>query len=142
MSRIYWDAMLFIYWVEENPQFGGRIDAIWKRMQDRRDELVTGALTLGEVLAGAYKRGASRERIQDVREMMESVVSTMIPFSDATAEIFAQVKGTMGVASADAIHFACAASVGTDLFLTNDRKLLGKVIPGIQFIAGLDSNIL
>jgi len=37
---------------------------------------------------------------------------------------------------------ACAAVAGTDLFLTNDEKLIGKVIPGIQFIAGLDSNIL
>jgi predicted nucleic acid-binding protein len=46
------------------------------------------------------------------------------------------------VSSADAIHLACAANAGTDLFLTNDKKLVGKVIPGIQFIVGLDSNIL
>ena len=56
MSRVYWDTMLFIYWLEENPQFGKRVDAIWSRMQERDDQLITGALALGEVLAGAYKR--------------------------------------------------------------------------------------
>ena len=64
MSRVYWDTMLFIYWLEENPQFGKRVDAIWSRMQERDDQLITGALALGEVLAGAYKRGANKERIQ------------------------------------------------------------------------------
>jgi hypothetical protein len=39
--------------------------------------------------------------------------------------------------------FACPDSqVRSDLFLTNDNDLIGKVIPGIQFIAGLDSNII
>jgi hypothetical protein len=27
VSRVYWDTMLFIYWLEENPQFGKRVDA-------------------------------------------------------------------------------------------------------------------
>jgi hypothetical protein len=39
--------MLFIYWLEENPQFGKRVDAIWSRMQERDDQLITGALALG-----------------------------------------------------------------------------------------------
>jgi hypothetical protein len=32
-----------------------------------------------------------------------------------------------------------AAEAGTDLFLTNDKRLLGKIVPGIQFIASLDT---
>ena len=42
-------------------------------------------------------------------------------------------------------HIQCVCfqfDAGTDLFLINDTNLVGKVIPGIQFIAGLDSNIL
>ena len=142
MSRIYWDTMLFIYWLEENPRFGKRVDAIWSRMQERNDQLITGTLALGEVYAGAYKRGADRERIQAVKAALEDAVSEVIPFSVETADVFGQIKGSLNIASADAIHLACAASAGTDLFLTNDENLVGKVIPGIQFIAGLDSNIL
>jgi uncharacterized protein len=142
VSRVYWDTMLFIYWLEENPQFGKRVDAIWSRMQKRHDQLITGALALGEVFAGAYKRGASKERIQEVKAALEESISEVIPFTAETANVFGQIKGSLRIPSADAIHLACAASAGTDLFLTNDRNLVGKVIPGIQFIAGLDSNIL
>ena len=142
MSRIYWDTMLFIYWLEGNPNLGKRVDAIWSRMQERNDQLITGALALGEVLAGAYKRGADKQRIQDVRAALESAVSEVVPFTSETADLFGQIKGSLKIPSADAIHLACAASVGIDLFLTNDRNLVGRVIPGIQFIAGIDSNIL
>jgi uncharacterized protein len=142
VSRVYWDTMLFIYWLEENPRFGKRVDAVWSRMQERNDQLITGALALGEVFAGAYQRGASRERIQAVKAAFEDLVSEVILFTAETADIFGQIKGSLKIPSADAIHLACAASAGTDLFLTNDKNLVGKVIPGIQFIAGLDSNII
>jgi uncharacterized protein len=141
MSRIYWDTMLFIYWLEGNPQFGKRVDAIWSRMQERNDQLITGTLALGEVLAGAYKGGADRERIQGVKKSFESAVSEVIPFTSETAELFGQIKGSLKIPSADAIHLACAASAGTDLFLTNDRDLVGKFVQGIQFIAPLDTQL-
>ena len=142
MSRIYWDTMLFIYWVEENPDFGKRVDAIWSRMQERNDQLITGALTLGEILAGAYKQGADKQRIRDVRAAFESAVAEVIPFTAETADFFGQIKGSLKIPSADAIHLACAASAGTDLFLTNDKAIVGKIVPGIQFITGLDSDII
>jgi uncharacterized protein len=141
VSRIYWDTMLFIYWLEGNPNFGKRVNAIWSRMQERNDQLLTGTLALGEVLAGAYKRGADRQRIQEVRAAFETAVSEMIPFTAEAADLFGEIKGSLAVPSADAIHLACAASVGTDLFLTNDKNLVGKFVPGIQFIASLDTQL-
>ena len=141
MSRIYWDTMIFIYWLEGNPNFGKRVDQIWSRMQHRNDQLITGALALGEVLAGAYKRGADRQRIHEVIAAVETAVSEIIPFTAETTDLYGQIKGYLGVPSADAIHLACAASAGTDLFLTNDQKLVGKFVPGIQFIASLDTQL-
>jgi predicted nucleic acid-binding protein len=141
MSRIYWDTMLLIYWLEENPNFGKRVDAIWSRMQERNDQLITGTLALGEVLAGAYKRGTDRERIHEIKDALQSAVSEVIPFSAETADVYGRIRGSLGVPPADAIHLACAASAGTDLFLTNDRKLVGKIVPGIQFIASLDTEL-
>jgi hypothetical protein len=46
------------------------------------------------------------------------------------------------VSPPDAIHLASAAHASVDLFLTNDRRLQGLVIPGIDFIAGMDVNLL
>ena len=58
------------------------------------------------------------------------------------ASRYAQIRSELRVAPADAIHLASASEAGADLFLTNDQRLKGKIVAGIQFIAGLDTNIL
>ena len=141
MSRIYWDTMLFIYWLENNPQFAKRVGAIRARMEERGDQLITGAFTFGEVLAGPCRIGAI-EIADESKRLLRSVVSEVVPFTIETADHYASIRGTLGAAPADAIHLACAAQAGTDLFLTNDKNLVGKVVPGIQFITSLESPIL
>ncbi len=140
MSRIYWDTMLFIYWLEDNPQFATRTNAIRLRMQERNDQLLAGALTFGEVLAGIHRRGAVA-RANDTKRLLQGVVSEIVPFTLETADRYAYIRGALGLPAADSIHLASAAQAGTDLFITNDRKLVGKVVPGIQFVVGLDSNL-
>ncbi len=140
MSRVYWDTMLFIYWLEDHPQFANRVDAIHARMQERQDQLITGAFTFGEVLAGAYRKGAP-QLADESRRLLRSVVSEVVPFTIETADHYARIRGTLGLAPADAIHLASAAQAGTDLFLTNDKRLVGKFVPGIQFIASLDTQL-
>ena len=141
MSRIYWDSMLFIYWLDDNPLFAKRVASIHTRMRERNDELITGAVTLGEVLAGVYRKGPA-SRVDEIREALMSLLSEVVPFTADTADHYARIRGSMNIASPDAIHLACAAMANTDLFLTNDKNLVGKVIPGIQFIGGLDSDII
>lgn len=141
MSRIYWDPMLFIYWLDDNPHFAKRVAAIHTRMTERGDELITSAVTLGEVLAGVYRKGPVSRR-EEVRGAFLGLMSEIVPFTADTADHYARIRGSTKIASPDAIHLACAASAKTDLFLTNDKHLIGKIVPGIQFIAGLDSGIL
>ena len=141
MSRIYWDTMLFIYWLEDHPQFGDRVGKIHARMKERNDQLITGAFTFGEVLAGLYPRAAA-ELLHEVRDSLERAVSEVIPFTLETADHYAQIRGKLGVTPADAIHLACAADAGADMFITNDKRLLGKIVPGIQFIASLDTALI
>ena len=138
MSRIYWDTMLFIYWLEDHPQFARRVGAIRARMEERQDQLITGAFTFGEVLAGIYRRG-SGDLARESKRLLESVVSEVVPFDLETADHYAQIRGTFSIPPADAIHLASAAQAGTDLFLTNDKRLVGKFVPGIQFIASLET---
>jgi predicted nucleic acid-binding protein len=138
VSRIYWDTMLFIYWLEDHPQFAKRVNAIHSRMQERQDQLLTGAFTFGEVLAGAYRKRAAQVA-DESRRLLRDVVSEVIPFTLETADHYARIRGTLGLPPADAIHLASAAQAGADLFLTNDKRLVGKFVPGIQFIASLDT---
>ena len=138
MSRIYWDTMLFIYLLEDNPHFAKRVDAIRLRMQERSDQLLTAAFTFGEVLAGVYRLG-NAGLADKTRNALKGVVSQIVPFDLAAADRYAQIRGSQGLPAPDAIHLACAAEAHTDLFLTNDKRLVGKFVPGIQFIASLDT---
>jgi uncharacterized protein len=141
VSRIYWDTMLFIYWLEDNPQYARRITEIQSRMRQRRDQLLTGAFTFGEVLAGVYRR-RDGQRAQEVRKLLREAVAEVLPFDLETADHYARIRGALGVSPADAMHLAAAAHAGIDLFLTNDHRLVGKFVPGIQFIASLNDTIL
>jgi predicted nucleic acid-binding protein len=141
MSRIYWDSMLFIYWLENNPRYAERVQQIRDSMKRREDQLCTSAFTVGETLVGFHKRHdletAARVRVFFLEGSIE-----IVPYTIDLADSYAEIRARLRVSSADAIHLACAGKAGTDLFLTNDQGLIGKVVPGIQFIAGLDTNII
>jgi uncharacterized protein len=139
VSRIYWDTMLFIYWLENNPQYAKRMDEIYSRMKARGDQLLTGSFTFGEVLAGVYKRQAPRAA--EVRLQLQEVVSEVVDFTIETADRYGQIRSALGLPPADAIHLASAAQAGVDLFLTHDKRLAGKFVPGIQFVASLEDDI-
>ena len=140
MSRIYWDTMLFVYWLEGHPDHAARMNQIRTRMEARRDTLCTSALTLGEVLTGLYKLGAW-EMAAQIRDAFLSPQIQLLPFTPETADHYARIRANHRVSPADAIHLASAAQYGADLFLTNDHRLQGLTIPGIQFIAGMDVNL-
>ena len=140
MSRIYWDTMLFVYWLEDHPRYAKRVRHILSKMKERQDQLCTSSFTVGEILVGPYKMGAS-EMTRQIREVFKAPFVEVIPYTIETADLYAGIRAQHGVSPADSIHLACATQARTDLFLTNDAALVGKVIPGIQFIAGLDSNL-
>jgi len=140
VSCIYWDSMLFVYWLEDHPLHAGRMDRIREWMELRGDTLCTSAFTVGEVLTGPYRSGEI-ETASRIREAFRSPQIELIPFTPDTADHYAAIRGKHRVSPADAIHLASAAQAGVDLFLTNDRRLQPLAIPGIDFIAGMDVNL-
>ena len=140
MSRIYWDRMLFAYWLEGNPGYAPRVQQIFEKMEERCDVLCTSAFTLGEILVAPLRQGAT-EIGQHIRDFFRSPNLELLPFTSETAERYAQIRADHRVSPADAIHLATAAHARVDLFLTNDRTLAGRVIPGIHFIAAMDMNL-
>jgi len=132
--------MLFVYWLEDHQVYAKRVRQILTKMDERQDQLFTSAFTAGEVLVGPCKLRA-HDTVKQILGFFESSFVEVIPFTLKTADLYARIRVDQGVPSADAIHLACAAQIGTDLFLTNDAGLTGKVVPGIHFIAGLDTNL-
>jgi predicted nucleic acid-binding protein len=141
MSRVYWDSMLFIYLIEGNAEFGPRVRSIYKAMEKRGDELCTSVFTLGEVLTGPRKLGAS-DVVSRIRNFfLQGDKVELIPFNVATADRYSEIRASTGAKSADSIHLASAADSGVELFLTHDKSLHKLAIPGIHFIAGLDVSL-
>ena len=137
MSRIYWDTMLFVYLLENNSEYVQRVHQIYTRMTERGDRLVTSTFTLGELLVAPFRTGDT-PLADAVRDFLQGPDVEMFPFDARAAEGYSIVRATTGVRPADAIHLACAARANADLFITNDKKLQGLSVPGIQFVAGLD----
>ena len=141
MSRIYWDTMLFIYLLEDHPAFASRTRDLLDRSFRRGDHLYTSYLSLGEAMAGAEK-SRDPQKALFMEETIRDMGFLFIPFDQAAVRPFSDLRGKSKLKVADAIHLACAASAGIDLFLTGDKQLVKLDVPGIQFIADFNSPIL
>ena len=133
--------MLFIYWIEEHPDYIDRIDRILAKIESRGDQLCTSAFGIGEVLVGALRHG-DRRRADAIRKAMRPPHIELLRFDTETAEHYAEIRARHRTSAPDSIHLACAAAAGVDLFLTNDAKLTKLHVPGIRFIAGLNTSVL
>jgi predicted nucleic acid-binding protein len=140
VSLVYWDPMLFIYWLEAHPKYGPQVEQIHRRMAKRNDTLCTSVFTLGEILTGAYKANG-QEQAERIRRFFESGALQLLPFEAKTANMYARIRAGQNVSPADAIHLASASLASVDVYLTNDTGLKKLLIPGIKFIAGLDGSI-
>ncbi|MGB6689395.1 MAG: type II toxin-antitoxin system VapC family toxin [Terracidiphilus sp.] len=136
MSRVFFDTNVFIYMFEGLEPSRSRMLEVRKRMLERGDQIVTSAMTLGEVLVKPTKLGQTSLIEQYDRAIRAT--SRVISFDPIVAWRYASLRATHPLRSPDAIQLACAAHFGVDLFITNDKNLHKLDIPGIGFIAPLD----
>jgi predicted nucleic acid-binding protein len=136
LSRIFWDSNLFIYLFEDDGELSERVAQLRSQMLKRNDQLFTSTFTLGEILVKPIEMGLHplRRKYEDVLQ----AISTLVPLDLEAATIYASIRQDRSIKSPDAIQLACAAQARTDLFITNDNHLSGKVVPGIHFIVPLE----
>ncbi len=137
MSRIFWDTNLFVYLFEDRSERAGRVVSLRRRMIERNDELLTSTLTLGEILVKPLEAGD--QALARHYEQVIASTATVLPFDQAAALAFAMVRQDRSIRPADAFQLACASVAGVDLFITNDRRLARKIVPGVHFIQSLSS---
>jgi predicted nucleic acid-binding protein len=136
VSRIFWDSNLFIYLFEGKGAMYDRAAHLREKMRTRGDQLLTSALTLGEILVKPI-----RINDPDLVQGFEAAITRtalVVPFDVDAAMIFARLRAARNISAPDAIQLACAAAAGTDLFVTNDERLQKQQVEGIQFIVPLD----
>jgi len=133
MSRIFLDTNFFIYLIEGSSASAVRAKYLLRAFSVRRDAILTSAMTLGEVLVKPMRQGDFGLASQ-YRRIFRGPGITILPFAEDAAEAFARIRVNAAIRPPDAIQLATAGTAGCDLFLTNDERLTGQVIPGIQFI--------
>jgi len=140
VRRIFWDTMVHAYWFEDHKKLSDRVEQIHESMQRRGDTLCSSLFVLNELLVGPLRTKDTAAADLIVKYFHSSAI-TLLPYPSRAVRIFAELRAQQGIKSLDALHLATAASAGVDLFLTNDRRLHKAVVPGISFIASLDSDL-
>jgi predicted nucleic acid-binding protein len=123
------DTAVFIYFIEEEPQFLPVIEPLFKEADQGKRELVTSALTLLEVLVVPYRAGN-----RPLADRYEAVLtrSRGIQVVDITRDQLraaAQLRAVTGIKTPDALQLVAAITTGCATFLTNDRL---PAIPGLR----------
>jgi len=136
MSRVFWDTNVYIYLLEDFGRLSEMAITLRSKMLRRGDQLLTSSLTLGEILVKPTAEGDTELCRRYVQRISES--SVVIPFDGEAAKRYAVLRCDRTLRSPDAIQLACAGVARVDLFVTNDARLHGKQVAGVQFIVPLE----
>jgi len=136
LSRIFWDTNLFIYLLEGSGERLRLTQHLLNRMFERRDELLTSTLTIGEVLVKPLEV-LGMKPAERFERFLDSPGVCVIPFDRQAARIYAAVRRDATIRPPDAIQLSCAGAAGTNLFITNDDRLSRKTVRGIDFVVSL-----
>jgi len=119
LSRIFWDTNIFIYLLEGAGEPFQLARGLLDRMVERRDELRTSTLTLGEVLVRPIE-ARQPDTANKYGHFLTTTGVQLVPFDRDAARIYAGLRQDRTIRAPDAIQLSCAASVGTSLFVTID----------------------
>lgn len=139
MSTIFWDTNLFIYLIEQTPDFSDRVIAIRKKMIENKDLLVTSTLTLGEVLVRPLEVNRA-DLVAIYKGILRSPEIILIQLDELVAENYAKIRALypQKIKPPDAIQLACASAYGIDTFITNDNRLNNLHIDNVKKILALN----
>ena len=140
MSRIFWDTNLFLYLLQSFGEHSRRAADLRRRMLERGDELLTSALTMGEVMVHPVEH-KNESVLGDIERAIPSG-ATVLPFDARAARRFAEIRASWPISASDAIQLACASVANCDLFVTNDDRLNQTRVPGVHFIQSLQRTVL
>jgi predicted nucleic acid-binding protein len=117
------DTAIFIYFIEEHPQFLPVILPLFQEADQNKRELITSALTLMEVLVVPYRAGnwMLAERYEALLTRSRGV--RLVDLSRDHLRAAAHLRATTSVKTPDALQLAAALSARCRTFITNDRRL-------------------
>ena len=121
--RVFIDTAPLIYLIESQSQKADIVERQLANWISAGARLTTSSLTLLELLV-VPKRQKNIQLVQKYRTLLKDLLSEpLIPLSEPIAELAAEVRGTYGFKTPDAIQIAAAIYTGSDALYTSDRRL-------------------
>jgi predicted nucleic acid-binding protein len=123
VKRLYLDTAPLVYYVEENPIYVERMDAVIKAVENTPIQAVSSAITLTEVLSHPIRLGHTRyeKAYRDI--LLHSGGFELLPVTVEIADLAAALRARYNLRTPDALHIATAIVTRCDAFLTNDKRL-------------------
>jgi len=136
MARVFWDTNLYIYLFEDYGALSDAVTELSERMMLRNDQLITSAITIGEILV--KPRGKNNFNL--CRRYEQAILSTslVVSFDVKAAGAYSLLRQNRALRAPDAIQLACAGAANVDVFITNDNRLHGLHVDGVKFIVPVD----
>jgi predicted nucleic acid-binding protein len=126
------DTAVFIYFIEEHPQFLPLLEPLFREVNEGRKVLVTSALTLLEVLVVPYRSGDYLLARRYEALLTQSRGVQVADISRDHLHAAAQLRAATGVKTPDSLQIVAALAAGCQAFLTNDRDL--PTMPGLRIL--------
>jgi predicted nucleic acid-binding protein len=123
VQRLYTETAPLIYYVEENPTYVAKMDAIIEAIEDRPIEAVSSVITLTEVLTRPVKLGNTRLEREYRDILLHSGGFRLLTITARIAESAAALRARYNLRTPDALHIAASIDARCDAFLTNDTGI-------------------
>lgn len=126
------DTAIFIYLIEEHPQYLRPVLPLFEAADAGRRELATSGLTLLEVLVVPYRRRnlAIAERYEVLLTRSRGV--RLVELTRDQLRAAAQLRAASGAKTPDALQIVAAMSAGCRTLVTDDRRM--PQISGLRII--------
>jgi predicted nucleic acid-binding protein len=120
--RIALDSNVLIYLLEGQGPLAEAAARIVDSIDSGERDGVMSAIGVAEILAGPATEGDAQAFELTAEALRESRID-VVPLDGSVAEDAAWIRGSIGLALADAVHIATARDAGATVFLTNDRRI-------------------
>ncbi|MGB6334785.1 MAG: PIN domain-containing protein, partial [Thermoanaerobaculia bacterium] len=117
------DTAVFIYFIEEHPDYLPLVEALFQAVDEERLQAVTSTLTLLETLVVPYRTAnvALAESYETI--LGHSRGLQLLDIDRRLSRYAAQLRAALGLKTPDALQIAAALGSGCTAFVTNDRAL-------------------
>lgn len=124
------DTSVFVYFLENNPQYAPLAQITIKGIEDGKWQGVTSTITLMEITVRPWQLGNETAAREYEALLVHFPNLTIVDVDRNVARAAAQLRAKYKISPPDALQVAASVSYGANAFLTNDKRLskLGDVI--------------